>query len=213
MERASAARDLRPETSNPQTNPCRFHPTRSSQLRAAATGGGRSVPAHEPGLGPGFQPPNHAPEDAGSTPPVSLRPSAAACLLALSKTYAIARRTSRGVFSTRTWYRSARTEPSRRKTRCTARARRAPMDQPEVAPVAALRERTLDLADELCSPERRDTLSHLHGDMTREPRSDFASPTSVPNARLRSRLATGPAPSAAPARRLAQCEFELRCFL
>ena len=85
--------------------------------------------------------------------------------------------------------------------------------QPEVAPVAALRERTLELADELCGPERGDTRSHLQGDMTRETRSDFRSPTSVPNARSRSRLAPGTPPSAAPARRLAKREFELGCSL
>ena len=87
------------------------------------------------------------------------------------------------------------------------------VDEPEVAPVAGDRERTLDFADELRGSERRDTRPHLQGDMTREARSDTGCPTSVPNAGSRSRFATGSWPPTAPARSLAKREFELRYFL
>ena len=85
---------------------------------------------------------NHRPEEAGSTPgpPTRGLPSFAACLRALSSTYASASRTSRGVRSTRTWQRSARTGPRRKKTRFTARANRALSDfmpRPSAAALAA----------------------------------------------------------------------------
>ncbi len=70
------------------------------------------------------------------------------------------------------------------------------VNQSEVAPVAALRERPLELADELCGPERRDTRSHLQGDMAREKRD----PTS--GVRLRCRMrGRGPGLRPAPRRR------------
>jgi len=114
-----------PGTSPIPTSPRLLHPTRNSHVRAFDTAGGSAAGGIRV-----LHPSNHRPDDAASTRDRgSMRnPSFAACRRALSRTYAIAFLTSRGVRSTCRWKRSASTAPRRPKTRFTARASRAPTD-------------------------------------------------------------------------------------